>query len=391
MANTIATYVSFTSKNQILTFPSNLSFRVYYLESPLSLLGERIGIQFVNNLLSINGFHTGIGFQCTNKAEPYEFTYDEIVAGGFAINSLLPEIVDNDLVWNNTPEITQGSFIDKIYWERSTYLCTISSSQVVQIQNWILDVWLPNNPIYSLLSAIKSEAIDDVFNPIFRPSICDTFCYSLIYYIQNTNGGNQVDPVFSSQIEGLKGCIEYETVPNVSVNAFVSNVPNSIIPVDYEENKQEIINFYILFEQEINAVVNLEEEIQKLIAELETAPPEEKAALIRQIMNDLFTLLQVIRNIYSNFEVAYYYGYGIGDKNNIPQYWKITKPELTLIYTNSNLMRNYAPIDKTGNLVLDSLTLNLECNDCEEDKVIYWVIIITIIIILFLLAIVLIV
>src|SRR5436305_13598317 len=117
--NTIATYTPFTSPDQILRFSPNLKFRLYYLEAPLSFLGETVGIQFVDNILTINGFHTGIGFQCTDAQFPIEFTYDDVVAKGFAISSLLPEIVNNDLVWKNQPEITQGSFIDKIYWERS--------------------------------------------------------------------------------------------------------------------------------------------------------------------------------------------------------------------------------------------------------------------------------
>jgi len=178
MEDTIATYAAFKSSNQILSFPTDLKFRVYYLEAPLSFLGERIGIKFVDNLLSINGFHTGIGFQSLDKSRPFEFTFDEVIAKGFVISALLPTIGDGTLKWNNEPEITLGSFIDKFYWERSTYICTITSSQIVEIQNWILNVWIPNNPIYSLISAINSKSDSDVFNPIFRSSICD-FLYKV--------------------------------------------------------------------------------------------------------------------------------------------------------------------------------------------------------------------
>ena len=385
--STVATYASFTSNSQILRFPANLKFRVYYLEAPLSFLGERVGINFVDNLLSINGFHTGIGFQCTDVSTPFEFTFDEIVAQGFVISSLLPQIVNNDLVWRNQPEITLGSFIDKFYWERSTYICTVTADQLILIQEWILSIWIPSNPIYSLLSAINSTSEQDIFNPIFRPSICDTFCYSLIYFIQGVDGGNQVDPVFNLAPISLNVCIEYETVPNVSISAFVSSFPGSITPVDFESNKQDIVNFYIAFEALINEAVNLEAEIQLLIAELQTAPPAERAALIRQITNDIFTLLNVIDNIYADFAVAYYYGYGIGENNNKPQYWKIVNPQLFLTYINSNLKRSYPSISNIGERVIDnfSLTLNCNCNCREEivqDSFIWWIILAIIIIII---------
>src|SRR6266496_3520022 len=158
--NTVCTYTTFNSSSQILRYSSNLKFRLYYLEAPLSFLGERIGIQFVDNLLSINGLHTGIGFQCTDQSQPFEFTFDEIVAQGFTISALLPEISNGNLIWHNQPEITLGSFIDEFYWERSTYICTVNSSQLIAVQEWILNVWIPNNPIYSLLSAINSESED---------------------------------------------------------------------------------------------------------------------------------------------------------------------------------------------------------------------------------------
>ena len=256
-----------------------------------------------------------------------------------------------------------------------------------------LNIWIPNNPIYSLISAINSTSINDIFNPIFRPSICDTFCYSMIYFIQGLNGGNQVDPI--PQVTRLNVCIEYETVPNVSVNAFVSSFPGSIVPIDFESNKQDIVNFYIAFEAAINEVVDLEEEIRLLIEQLQTVPPAERAALIRQIENELFTLLNVIKDIYSDFPVAYYYGYGIGDKNNTPQYWRIESPQLFLTYINSNLKRSYQAVTTSKEVVVDNFSLNLNCNcncnDTIEELNIFWISIILFFIFIFLILIIIII
>ena len=396
--NSIATYTPFNAYNQILEFPLDLKFRVYYLEAPLSFLGERIGIQYVNNLLSINGFHTGIGFQCTDKSRPYEFTFDEIVAQGFVISALLPQIIgtgpDATLKWNNQPQITLGSFIDKFYWERSTYMCTITSSQLITVQNWILKTWIPNNPIYSLLSAIKSTSENDVFNPIFRSSICDTFCYSMLFFIQGVDGGDQTDPTYIFiTTEQPNICIEYVTPSNLSIAAFVSSEPNSIIPVDFESNKLAIISFYIEFEAAINEAVNLETTIQQLISELQAAHLAERYALIRQITNELFTLLHVIDNIYEGFPVAYYYGYGTGSNIGKVQYWQINNPELFLTYINSNLKRSYPSIDYLDKNILDNFSLDLDC-DCRiiiDETSWFWWIIIGIIIIIFILLIIIII
>lgn len=373
MSNTIAVYTPFNSSSQILVLPNDLKFRVYYLEAPLSFLGEQVGINFVDDLLSINGYHTGIGFQSTDKSRPYELTFDDIVASGFTFNSLLPEVVTNsdgtrDLIWHNQPEITLGNFIDKIYWERSTYVCTVTSSQLIQIQNWILTTWIPRNPIYSLLSGIRSTSEEDIFNPVFRPSICDTFCYSMLNYIGSMDGGDQVDPVNTGT--GLNTCIEYVTVPNVSVNTFVESTGTTFQPVDFEPNREDIINFYVAFEAEINEIINIEETIQSLIEQLEAAPPDQRPALIRQIINELFTLIQVIRTVYSSFDVAYYYGYGVGDLIDTPQYWRIDNPELTALYLNSNLKNSYRAFTNTGQTVIDnySLDLNCECN-CRPETV----------------------
>ena len=183
------TYTPYVSRNQILTFPPELTFRIYYLEAPLSALGDTFGRNLANNLVSINGFHTSVGFQSTDKSLANEFTLGLDLENGFAISSFVPEIVTkagvDDLVWNDLTQINLGSYIDRTYWESSSYIGTVTSTQVLQIQNWIFDDWIPKNPIYSIASGIKSTDSEDIFNPIFRPSLCDTFCYSIYNFIQH--------------------------------------------------------------------------------------------------------------------------------------------------------------------------------------------------------------
>jgi len=228
MNESIPIYASFTSINQV-TFPNDLKFRVYYLEAPLGFLKEKIGIEYINNKLTVNGFHTGIGFQSIDESRHFELTLEAIVAKGFLISSLLPKITGSGdegiLEWNNQAEIKIGSSIDISYWQKSTYVCTINSDQLLKIENWVLNNWIPNNPNYCLLSAINSISKEDIFNPIFRSSICDTFCYSILFFIQGVNGGDQTDPMaeLNKTNNKLKVNIENVTPLNISILAFLSN------------------------------------------------------------------------------------------------------------------------------------------------------------------------
>lgn len=360
MTETEIIYLPFTSPDQIVKFPSNVLFRVYYLEAPLGLLSLTYeGGKFLNNFVNINGFHTGVGFQSLDCDEPYEITFDHIMKNGFNLTSLLPTIVNGDLVWNNQMQINIGNYIDKHYWERSTYICTITSEQLTIIQNWILNTWIPKNPIYSLFSGSKSSSTQDLFNPIFRPSICDTFAYAMFNYIADTNGGLLVDPVNTGT--GFDICIEYVTVPNVSISAFIGET-GTMVPVDYESNKQEIITFYEAFLEEVSELEKVTSDIEKLIEQIRNDPnlsPDEKNALIWQLVHDVFTFINIIAEAYLTFETIYYYGYS--PDNVTPGYWKMTKPKIELTYTNSNLKRSYNALSYDGKTVEDAYTVPKSC------------------------------
>lgn len=338
--NSCATYTPFTSSDQILRFPPDLTFKVYYLEAPLAILGETIGEAALDGLIKINGFHTGVGFQSQDKSRPFEFTLDLVIEEGFSFNSILPVIVTDsdgtkDLVWNNAPQNTIGNIIDKTYWEHSTYICTITSAQVTQVMQWVLDEWQPQNPIYSLLCAVNSLQRDYIFNPIFRPALCDTFCYSILFYLQGQSGGQQTDPTDGSN--GLGICVEYTTVPNVSIFGFLSSGTGSITPVNFETNRDEIITFYERLETDISAATSSGRTIGDVLAELEAGTGSIQE-LIRELEKLLIEFLIAVSALYLTYPVAYYYGYL---PNGQPGYWKIINPRLFLEYTNSNLKRSY--------------------------------------------------
>lgn len=353
MSLTDATYTIFDNHSQILTFPSDLTFRVYYLEATLTIFDNLIDIDFPG-IIDVTAYHTGIGFQSTDKQRPYEFTLDLVVKNGFTLSSFLPEIRGDELIWNNTPANTIGNFIDRSYWERSTYICTISSQQVTDVMRWTLDVWKPNNPIYSLFYGIATR--DDIFNPIFRPSFCDNYVYSAFFYLQGTDGGDFTDPVNTGS--GLNVCVDYATPPNVSTCAFVSNL---MTQVDFETNRDAILTFYRELEAELSDLVIQGMRLEEILQEIRADPGN--IELILEAEKLLFEILLELVEIYTGFDVTYYYGY---DGNNQPAYWRIVNPTLLLQYGNGNLLRSYPPLTANGQTVVDDFTCST-CGNCVNE------------------------
>jgi len=181
-----------------------------------------------------------------------------------------------------------------------------------------------------------------------------------------------VDPTNTGR--GLNVCIDYATVPNVTINTFIESDllrPNGkIVPVDYESNRQDIVNFYTLFLAQATEIKDALVESGKLIQEIINNPdldPDQKAALIRQILTDVFIILLSLKDIYEKFNIAYYYGY---NSSNQPQYWKIYNPKIELLYQNSNLKRTVQGLDYLGNPVNDDFTQLKDCI-CNCDKTEY--------------------
>jgi len=217
---------------------------------------------------------------------------------------------------------------------------------VIQIQEWILQQWIPDNPIYSLFSGVKTQSPTDLFNPIFRPSFCDTFCYAIFDYMQRPRREG-----------GLNRCVDYPVVPNISVNAFVESFPGSIKPVDFDDNREQIVEFYLRLEAALEEFSDLEQETLQLIEELRQSGADE-STILRQVAQELFTAITLVATVYDGFDVVYYYGYGpVGtDSENTPTYWMIEDPQVTLQYRNGPLSRSYNSINTSGDQVMDGWT-----------------------------------
>ncbi len=351
-----ATYTPFISSNQIVAFP-NLNFEIYYLEAPLSILGKTVAIDFIDNLVSINGYHTGVGVKSTNSDQPYEFTFDMVLANGFVISSFIPTITENDeLIWNDAAQVTLGDYIDRDYWVKSTYITTITSDDLIVLQEWILNDWLPSNPIYSIASGSKSNSQNDIFNPFFRPSLCDTFCYAVFSFLSGINFGTLLSPTYlTTKIAPLDRCIDYTVVPQFTLMTFIEPYDGAFVPVDFESEKSQIVAFYRRLIEIIRSIIQFDDIIGEAIEDIvESDEPEVQFRLIR---NELFTSILIVSDAYSNFSTIYYRGYN----GNQIQYWRLDRPRLLLRYGTSNMPRNYRALTVDGKLVLDDNVLIDRC------------------------------
>lgn len=338
----MATYTPFTSTSQIRVYPNDWKFRVFYLEAPLSILAQTVGAEFGNDVLNINGFHTGIGFQALNESEEVvpnaSFTFDLTAANGLVLQALLPSVVtspsgERSLQWNNPAQINLGSAIDMSYWVKSTYIFTIITMDLLLAQRWVLEEWIPNNPLYALFSASVSPFKSDIFNPYMRGCICDTFAYNLLHFINGTQAGELKSPV--DPTPGLKIPFENVTIPNLTVASFIGAPNTQVSVVDFESEKDQIINFFQELARLLDREYHLLERIERAIGGILEQNLENSNNLIRQLQNELYTIIHIARRLYCRFQTSYYYSYDVRDGQL--KYWKILQPMLYIAYLNSSL------------------------------------------------------
>lgn len=342
-------YTKFENRSQIVSNP-NLNFRVFYLESTISIIGKDTPKSLSENLVSLDFFHAGLGFQSIDPNAPLEFTLDYELETGFTLDALLPEIVgegdDKQLVWNNQTEVLIGNYIDRNYWRTSTYICEISNETLVALQEWTLNTWIPDNPNYSLFSAVLPSQDDPsaptretLFNPYMRSSTCNDYCYEAFKFL------------ISRDV-----CINYVTPPFNNVNAFVLPRDKAEI-VNYDEFRFLIIEFYEQLEDEINQIGNLLQQIQEVIEEIETAPPEEIPALLLELVELVAQVIIQLILVYANFQFVYYYGY-TDDPNNSGElvYWRFEEPSIFINYVEGDLYRSYSARTINNVKVIDGYT-----------------------------------
>lgn len=319
--NVPATYTIFNNRNQILRFSSNTKFRVYYLEAPLSILSDiLVNSGVISSLVEFNIFHSGIGFQAISEKTPFEFTFDYSLINGFNIQTLVPKIIDNEIIWNNKAAVYLGNFIDRNYWNHSTYIATISGDQLILIQEWMINTWSTENPNYVLFSGSTSEERKDLFNPIMRSADCYDFAYALFDFMKYS----------------LFICIDYTVVPNLTIAAFISSFPGSIVPIDFETHRDEIITFF-------QGVIDFFDNININLSILNPFN-------IYSAKTDLFSIIQLYVNFYQSLNVIYILSY-------LPDgslgYWQITNPRILIDYVQIDIPRSYKSLNIDGKLVTD--------------------------------------
>lgn len=343
MTNPPISYTRFLAESQILSYP-NLSFRMYYLEAPISILGKETPTSLSNKLLSPNLYHTGIGFQSTDKGDPVEFTFDYELVTGFSFNAILPKIVDGKIIWNNETEVLIGSFIDRSYWLKSTYIGTITNTDLVKMQKYILESWNPANPIYSLFRGCLPSPTDlqstlpsreTIFNPYMRGSTCDDFCYSVFDYLIS-----------------IGVCIEYVVPPMTNMNCLVAPEENAR-EVDYEQESGLILIWYSLLEENLADIYDLYNQIDEILAEIKVAPPDEIPALVERLIVLFIEVLFKLGEIFIQYEYMYYYGY---HKDGSVGYWRYDSPSIFINYIQSNLLRSFSALNTSGQTVMDGYT-----------------------------------
>jgi len=297
--DTLPEYYPLTSTDDFMTFPSEMQFNVFYLESIVSPLGQPLleeEIITVTNPDELNIYHGGLGF-ISVQDPTINFTIDYALAQGFGRDTLLPEISVAELLWRNQTQVSIGSFIDPNYWVRSNRLATITGAQLFQLQEWILNVWIPENPIYVLFAGVVSTRPGAILTPIMRSSNCYDFV------------NNAVIELSQLQVE-----FDFLTPPLITASFFLQPSPDTLQPVSFSP---EIVDFYLRFIQFVD---------QRLpMIDLTQLTDREQFV----IENEHFSPIQVAQEAYLQFQTIYIYGY---HPDGSLGYWRIQNPVPTVRY-----------------------------------------------------------
>lgn len=329
-------------------------FRVFLLSAPLSILGKKIGLHLNPNLVSINAFHNGIGFQSIDATNPLEFYFDYF-AQLFGTNIFLPEITEGNLIWNNKSLVAIGN-VNRKYWSSNTFIGIMNGDQLNKYQQWILDTFIPMNNFYQFLRVSLSPLDrENIFNPLLRSSLCDDFCYASFDFM-NSN---------------LQMCIIYMTDPFITILSALVSSQTDVIPLDYNNpvQKQYIIEYYEWLESQLNRKFSLNENIMQVQTEINAISDLKERQLQQHILNTddrtiPILILKTIESSNRNSFILYTF-----NKDNQPQYFQINYSRFFIGYIESNLKRSYASINLNGQIVNDVYTNSLfSCTVCNNSK-----------------------
>jgi hypothetical protein len=271
--------------------------KVFYNESILSSAKNLIpaSLEKYKDLIQINGYHTAVGFQSNS----YAFTIDLIIPKGIAA-SLYPNIKDDNIIWNNQNLLTYNDansiiYIDPNtpsdtppntpYWDRSTYITTITKSIFMNVLKDI-KTYLDTYPRYALFNVVRPTNIDLLY-PELKGVTCDSFAYFVLNKLQTY--GAKVDIMVP---------------PKSNIVAYVAD-SIKILDITNPVDKKEIITFYKMYNIAFKQIV---QEIQSI----STTPSLEIPVLINAINAKISDLLN---------HKFIYYCYGKDSKLN---YYELT-------------------------------------------------------------------
>jgi hypothetical protein len=186
-----------------------------------------------SNLIQLNGYHTSVGFQ----SDSYAFTTDLICENGIG-ETLAPDIEGNTLNWNNQNQLTYNDANSVMqntnipYWDRSTYITTITKKDFMNVLTDIKK-YLTTYPIYALFN-VNLSSNTDLLHPDLHGLTCDSFAYFVLNKLQKY---------------GAK--INIMTPPKSNI---VTYVADTITPLHFSKDKEEIITFYKNYKKLYNKI-----------------------------------------------------------------------------------------------------------------------------------------
>jgi hypothetical protein len=375
--------------------------QVYYLEAPLGLLPQKLARDSSyreSKLFQPNGYHSGVGFSVMkSNGINVEFA-TELTAESFDAKIFIPNVVRNEsgdptgLEWKNKAVYNILPIIDRNYWYKSTFICTITGKMLRNLLEWIKYEYIPRNTMYVLFSVFKCNItpdlgcqVENVFDPILKGTICDDYGFDIFKYLQSS----------------LRVPIEYITTPDYTAIGLSVDNPNNVKQLKWETDSEKIINYYIILNRIIDALLttisdamagnekkaildftNLlknmgilitNDQILKVIEDISALKKLDMGDIVREIIQViqtggkvdpkdniveklLFDIYSIITLFTHNLKTPImYYGYSA---DRVPTYFYIEDPQGVYVnYLENNLQRDLPSRAITGEIIRDKYTL----------------------------------
>lgn len=324
----------FVDMNNFDFIGENEDIKVFYLEAPLSFIPKKVIENLGNMLITLNAYHTGMGFVFNNKSLVLDYT-----AKGGLIGTFLPQfdyIKKGELVWDNKAYIEIGNEREQLwednkgYWKKSTYLTTINKDQFLILAKSIKEKFLITNASYVFFGVKNAKT----GKTLIRESICDGFCKFVI------------DELAKSPINAK---FDFLTYPVLTTANNVTN--SSVKKLDTKKDKNEILNFY----KNVFKVIHMKK--HSLFSNIETTLPWIKHTSI-DLFNHLF-MRSVFSEIYEEMRSIILYSYD-NDKDGKLCYYKVIVDGIDISYSEVNIPKNVIPAK--------IIKKDMKVNDLEKTK-----------------------